>query len=97
MDRTAWIVVTICVIGLIWQFTKPPAPRPQQPPQTENQPGNTGDPNGEPNGGTNTGENNPGGTNQNPTTPPQPVIEEKTQVLRTPEVEFTMTNKGGGI
>ena len=92
MDRTAWIVVTLCVIGLIlWEVYQakqtPPIPAPIN---------------------VSPGRASPTATIASPTPPaapevapnaaePVPSFPEKIETLRNSDVELRLTNRGGGI
>ena len=92
MDRTAWIVVTLCVIGLIlWEVYQakqtPPRPAPVN---------------------VSPGRASPTATIASPTPPaapevapnaaePVPSFPEKIEALRNSDVELHLTNRGGGI
>src|ERR1051325_11686112 len=81
MDRTAWIVVALCVIGLVvWEFylAKQTAHRPA-PAIVAASPLPTP-----------VAEAAPSGT-------PAPSFAEKTETLRNSDVELRLTNRGGGI
>src|SRR6266567_1715987 len=92
MDRTAWIVVVLCVIGLVlWELylVKQTPPRPV--------PGNV-----------TTGQVSPAATIASPTplvapevapkaAEPVPSFPEKIETLRNSDVELRLTNRGGGI
>src|SRR5438132_487036 len=92
MDRTAWIVVTLCVIGLIlWEV--------YQAKQTPPRPASV---NGSP------GRASPTATIASPTPPaapevapnaaePVPSFPEKIEALRNSDVELHLTNRSGGI
>jgi YidC/Oxa1 family membrane protein insertase len=96
MDRTAWIVVGLCVVGLVlWEFylAKQMAPRPAPASVAPGQPSPTATPvilSASP---------SPLST---PQTPQQgvelgPRFAEKTETLRNSDVELRLTNRGGGI
>jgi YidC/Oxa1 family membrane protein insertase len=95
MDRTAWIVVALCVIGLVlWEFylAKQMAPRPAPVSVAPGQPSPTATPailapSPLP---TPVAEASPG-------TAPTPTFAEKIETLRNPDVELRLTNRGGGI
>src|SRR5438128_9241601 len=92
MDRTAWIVVTLCVIGLIlWKVYQakqtPPRPAPVN---------------------VSPGRASPTATIASPTPPaapevapnaaePVPSFPEQGETLRNSDVELRLTNRGGGI
>src|SRR6266487_2537604 len=92
MDRTAWIVVVLCVIGLVlWELylVKQTPPRPAPVNVTP-------------------GQISPAATIASPTPPaaaevapktaePVPSFPEKIETLRNSDVELRLTNRGGGI
>src|SRR6266516_5154350 len=92
MDRTAWIVVVLCVIGLVlWELylVKQTPPRPAPVNVTP-------------------GQLSPAATIASPTPPasaevapktaePVPSFPEKIETLRNSDVELRLTNRGGGI
>ena len=96
MDRTAWIAVALCVVGLVlWEFylAKQMAPRPASATATPGQPSVTATPAilaaspspiATPEAAPQTGES-------------LPTFAEKTETLRTSDVELRFTNRGGGI
>src|SRR5215510_16332966 len=96
MDRTAWIVVALCVVGLVlWEFylAKQMAPRPASVPAAPGQPSPTATPamlaaSPSPLA---TPEASPQGSESVPSFP------EKTESLRNSDVELRLTNRGGGI
>jgi YidC/Oxa1 family membrane protein insertase len=99
MDRTAWIVVSLCVIGLVaweWWLAKQAPPRPATvaaspapglTPALASAPSTTAAPVASP--------------ALAPTATPQveatPSFAEKTETLRNADVELHVTNRGGGI
>src|SRR6267143_7136898 len=95
MDRTAWIVVALCVIGLVvWEIylAKQMAPRPAPvgvaPGQTSPSPTPAilaPSPSPTPVGET------------APSSEPTPSFAEKIETLRNSDVELRLTNRGGGI
>jgi membrane protein insertase, YidC/Oxa1 family, C-terminal domain len=92
MDRTAWIAVTLCVIGLVlWQIylVKQTPPRPAPANVAPEQPSPTASiasptPLAAPAATPKTGE-------------PVPSFPEKIETLRNSDVELRLTNRGGGI
>jgi len=94
MDRTAWIVVTLCVIGLIvWQIyaVKQTARRPAPVTVTQPSPSPTISSSIAPLPGV-----------PAPVTSPTPAeaapsFAEKIEILRNSDVELRLTNRGGGI
>src|SRR5438046_441862 len=96
MDRTAWIVVALCVVGLLlWEFyfAKQMAPRPA--PVTA--------PSGHPSPTTSLAVRVPSPSPlATPEAVPQgvetaPTFAEKVDALRNSDVELRLTNRGGGI
>ena len=97
MDRTAWIAVTLCVIGLAswtWYTSKqlPPRPAPATlsasatpivAPSASTIPSPASSP--------------IPAASAAPSASPTPSFERQTQVLRNDDVELTITNRGGGI
>ena len=96
MDRTAWIAVALCVVGLVlWEFylAKQMAPRPASATAMPGQPSITPTP------AILAASPSPIAT---PEAAPQaaeslPTFAEKTETLRTGDVELRFTNRGGGI
>src|SRR4029450_8603645 len=95
MDRTAWIVVALCVIGLVaWQIyiAKQMSPRPAPINATPGQASPTATP-------------KPFEASPTPATPEAtpkiaeavPGFAEKIETLRNSDVELRLTNRGGGI
>src|SRR5438270_924700 len=101
MDRTAWIVVTFCVIGLVawtWWTGQHAPPRPAAPALSSATPASS-----------------PVSASTTPLAPPSstatavpvptatpaaeatPAFAEKTETLRNDDVELRLTNRGGGI
>src|SRR5437762_6838496 len=95
MDRTAWIVVALCVIGLVvWEFylAKQMAPRPASVTSAPGRPSLSATPaivapSPSP---TPVAEAAPGRA-------PTPSFTEKIETLRNSDVELRLTNRGGGI
>src|SRR6516162_4657111 len=92
MDRTAWIVVTLCVIGLVaweWWSIKNAPPRPvavaAPTPAPAINPSATPSLLASPNAAA------------TPATEAAPAFAEKTEVLGNDDVELHLTNRGGGI
>jgi YidC/Oxa1 family membrane protein insertase len=89
MDRKAWIVITLCIVGMVingwWMFTRPPAPQVSPPPPAGTTPGATPE---TPATGT-----TPAAA-VTPATAPKP--EEKVE-LKNEVATYTFTTKGGGI
>src|SRR4026209_2668884 len=100
MDRTAWIAITLCVLGLIaWQIWI--ARQPLPPPAVATAPSAPPLASGVPATAAPTAAATPvpqAGTAATPgpsATPAQ--FEEKTETLRNSDVELRLTNRGGGI
>jgi YidC/Oxa1 family membrane protein insertase len=95
MDRTAWIVVALCVIGLVaWQIyvAKQMPPRPVPVNAASGQPSPTATPKVlEASASPATPEATP------ETAEPAPSFAEKIETLRNSDVELRLTNRGGGI
>ena len=95
MDRTAWIVVALCVIGLVaWQIyvAKQMPPRPAPVSVASGQPSPTATPR--------TFETSPlpVSPEATPKSPESvPSFAEKTETLRNSDIELRLTNRGGGI
>jgi YidC/Oxa1 family membrane protein insertase len=95
MDRTAWIVVGLCVIGLVaWQIyiAKQVPPRPASVSVASGQPSPTATPR--------TFETSPPPVSPEatPKSPESvPTFAEKTETLRNSDIELRLTNRGGGI
>ena len=95
MDRTAWIVVALCVIGLVlWEFylAKQVGPRPAPVTQTSGRPSPTATPA--------ILAPSPLPTpvaEAAPNSSPTPSFAEKIETLRNSDVELRLTNRGGGI
>src|SRR5436190_6172651 len=95
MDRTAWIVVGLCVIGLVaWQIyiAKQVPPRPAPVSVASGQPSPTATPR--------TFETSPlpVSPEATPKSPESvPSFAEKTETLRNSDIELRLTNRGGGI
>lgn len=95
MDRTAWIVVALCVIGLVlWEFylAKQVGPRPAPVTQTPGRPSPTATPA--------ILAPSPLPTpvaEAAPNSSPTPSFAEKIETLRNSDVELRLTNRGGGI
>src|SRR5690242_17745496 len=96
MDRTAWIVVALCVVGLVvWEMylAKQMAPKPAPVAAAPGQPSPSASPavlapSPSPLA---TAEATPQGVESTPT------FAEKTETLRNSDVELRFTNRGGGI
>jgi YidC/Oxa1 family membrane protein insertase len=96
MDRTAWIVVGLCVVGLVlWEFylAKQIAPKPSPVPAAHGQASPTAT------AATLPASPSPVATPEvsSPGVEPSPSFAEKTETLRNSDVELRLTNRGGGI
>src|SRR5213592_5304278 len=95
MDRTAWIVIALCVIGLVgWQIyvAKQMPPRPAPLNAASGQASPTATPKAfEASPSPATPETTP------KTAEPVPSFAEKIETLRNSDVELRLTNRGGGI
>ncbi len=98
MDRKAWIVITLCVIGLVlngyYMVTRPPAPAPQTPPAAASTPSPT------PAATTAPGtlpDAAPAAPGAPATTPVTQNVEVKTARLKGANVEYEFSSLGGGI
>jgi YidC/Oxa1 family membrane protein insertase len=95
MDRTAWIVVILCVVGLVgWQIyvAKQMSPRPAPINVASGQPSPTATPKVfEPSPTPSVAETTP------KTAEPVSSFAEKIETLRNSDVELRLTNRGGGI
>jgi YidC/Oxa1 family membrane protein insertase len=96
MDRTAWIVVSLCIVGLVgWQIyvAKQMSPRPAPVTVSPGQASPTASPK--------IVETSPSPIATPEATPkraePAPAFAEKTETLRNSDVELRLTNRGGGI
>ncbi len=92
MDRTAWIVVTLCVIGLVgweWWTIKNAPPRPVA----------VASPTPAPAINASATPSSPASVVPiaTPATEAAPAFTEKTEVVRNDDVELHLTNRGGGI
>src|SRR5436189_417540 len=95
MDRTAWIVVALCVIGLVgWQIyiAKQMPPRPARVNAASGQASPTATPK------VFEASPPPAAPETTPkTAEPAPSFAEKIETLRNSDVELRLTNRGGGI
>src|SRR5260370_6969134 len=94
MDRTAWIVVALCVIGLVlWEIylVKQTPPRPAPVAVAPGQSSPTAAPAILAPSPTPVAEPTPSGRE------PAPSFAEKIETLRNSDVELHLTNRGGGI
>ena len=96
MDRTAWIVVTLCVIGLVlWEFYVASQTQPKPPPAMATPP-----PTFSPTPALATSTATPAAPLSTPTPQPSETVApfaELTETLRNSDVELHLTNRGGGI
>ncbi len=87
MDRKAWLVITLCIAGMIfngyWMATHPPQPAPAAPPAAVTTPAAVTSPAPSP--------------SPVPAVLPAPAVTENTVELKNDEVAYTFTTKGGGI
>src|SRR2546423_6870731 len=98
MDRTAWIVVILCVIGLVawewWIAKQTPRPRPAT---------SALSPTPTPFAGTSASpvplasSSPPPAPSATPAAEATPAFAEKSETLRNGDVELRLTNRGGGI
>ena len=97
MDRTTWIVVTLCVIGLVlWEFYVANQTRPKPAPAMATPPPATFSPTP----AVATSAATPALTGPTPTPQPSETVApfaELTETLRNSDVELHLTNRGGGI
>ncbi len=97
MDRTAWIAVTLCVIGLVlWQIYAVNQTRPK-PLSTAGEPVPTLTPSPSLASNPSTPGASPGGSATPQPTPATPAFTEVKETLRNSDVELRLTNRGGGI
>jgi YidC/Oxa1 family membrane protein insertase len=96
MDKTAWIVVTLCLVGMgiCWHLMKEARP-PNLPPTVEQAGNGNGNPGGQPPG--NGGVENGGGKPVDSNPAPQRDVDEVFNHIETASVRWTFTNWGGGI
>jgi len=92
MDRTAWIVISLCVIGLVaweWWTIKNAPPRPVA----------TASPTPSPAVNASVAPSSPASpvATATPATETAPAFAEKTETLRNDDIELHLTNRGGGI
>ena len=93
MDRTAWIVVALCVIGLVlWEvyFTKQMQPRPAAPAQISPPPTTVASFSPSPSA-------TPASVVPTPAPESAPSFAEKIETLRNSDAELRLTNRGGAI
>src|SRR5438046_5191789 len=99
MDRTAWIAVILCVIGLVaweWWVAKQ-TPRPRPPTTAQLSPTPTPLAGTSPSAGALAASTPPSSAKDNPAVEASPAFAEKIETLRYDDVELRLTNRGGGI
>ena len=98
MDRTAWTVVTLCVIGLglwVWWTGKQLPPRPA--PATLSATVTPAPPPSSPAATSSAASSPVPAASAAPSAAPMPTFAEKTETLRNGDVDLHVTNRGGGI
>ena len=99
MDRTAWIAVILCVTGLVvweWWVAKQ-TPRPRPPTSAQLSPAPTPLTGTSPSAVPLTASSPPSAATGTPAPEATPAFAEKIETLRNDDVEFRLTNRGGGI
>ena len=99
MDRTAWIAVILCVIGLVvweWWVAKQ-TPRPRPPASVQVSPAPTPLTGTSPSAVPLTASSPPSAATGTPAPEAIPAFAEKIETLRNDDVELRLTNRGGGI
>jgi YidC/Oxa1 family membrane protein insertase len=99
MDRTAWIAVILCVIGLVaweWWVAKQ-TPRPRPPTSAQLSPAPTPLAGTSPSAVPLTASSPPAAATGTPAPEATPAFAEKIETLRNDDVELRLTNRGGGI
>src|SRR6266436_4473039 len=99
MDRTAWIAIILCVIGLVaweWWVAKQ-TPRPRPPTSAQLSPAPTPLAGTSPSAVPLTASSPPSAATGTPAPEATPAFAEKTETLRNDDVELHLTNRGGGI
>jgi len=99
MDRTAWIAVMLCVIGLVaweWWVAKQ-TPRPRPPTSAQLSPAPTPLAGSSPSAVPLTASSPPPAATGTPAPEATPAFAEKIETLRNDDVELRLTNRGGGI
>jgi YidC/Oxa1 family membrane protein insertase len=99
MDRTAWIAVILCVIGLVaweWWVAKQ-TPRPRLPTPAQLSPALTPLAGTSPSAVPLTASSPPSAATATPAPEAAPAFAEKIETLRNDDVELRLTNRGGGI
>src|SRR5216684_3449545 len=99
MDRTAWIAVILCVIGLVaweWWVAKQ-TPRPRPPTSAQLSPAPTPLAGSSPSAVPLTASSPPPAATGTPAPEATPAFAEKIETLRNDDVELRLTNRGGGI
>src|SRR5882762_2378006 len=95
MDRTAWIVVIFCVIGLaLWTWWSGQHLPPRPAPATLSA---TATPATAPSASAISAPSPVPAASATPSTAPAPAFAEKIETLRNDDVELRFTNRGGGI
>src|SRR6184192_1341142 len=101
MDRTAWIAIILCVIGLVvwewWVAKQTPRPRPRPPTSAQLSPAPTPLAGTSPSAVPLTASSPPSAATGTPAPEATPAFAEKIETLRNDDVEFRLTNRGGGI
>src|SRR5438270_791767 len=99
MDRTAWIAIILCVIGLVvwewWVAEQAPGPRP--PTSAQLSPAPTLLAGTSPSAVPLTASSPPSAATGTPAPEATPAFAEKIETLRNDDVELHLTNRGGGI
>jgi len=99
MDRTAWIAIILCVIGLVvweWWVAKQ-TPRPRPPTSAQLSPAPTPLAGTSPSAVPLTASSPPSAATGTPAPEATPAFAEKIETLRNDDVELRLTNRGGGI
>jgi len=99
MDRTAWIAIILCVIGLVvweWWVAKQ-TPRPRRPTSAQLSPAPTPLAGTSPSAVPLTASSPPSAATGTPAPEATPAFAEKIETLRNDDVELRLTNRGGGI
>ena len=99
MDRTAWIAIILCVIGLVvweWWVAKQ-TPRPRLPTSAQLSPAPTPLAGSSPSAVPLTASSPPPAATGTPAPEATPAFAEKIETLRNDDVELRLTNRGGGI
>src|SRR6266550_2522759 len=99
MDRTAWIAIILCVIGLVvweWWVAKQ-TPRPRPPTSAQLSPAPTPLAGTSPSAVPLTASSPPSAATGTPAPEATPAFAEKNETLRNDDVDLRLTNRGGGI